>query len=122
MRIVIDMNLSPVWVPFLENGGYEVKHWSNVGSPSAPDLEIMNWARENDYVVFTHDLDFSALLFTTKAKSPSVIQLRAIDIRPKTIGDKVLIALQKAEKDLKKGALITIDPNRDRIRLLPLIT
>ncbi len=121
MNIVLDMNLSPVWIPFLEAAGYNVKHWSNIGSITAPDFEIMNWARENDYIVFTHDLDFGALLFTTKAKSPSVIQIRAEDLRPKSIGDKVLIALQKSEKDLIEGALVTIDPRKNRIRLLPLV-
>ncbi len=120
MKIVLDMNLSPVWVPYLEDRGYEVMHWSEIGSVSAPDTEIMEWARNNDFVVFTHDLDFGALLYTTKATAPSVIQLRIEDIRPESVGELVLIALSKAKNEIKQGALITIDPRKNRIRLLPL--
>lgn len=39
------MNLSPIWVPFLEAGGVSALHWMSVGPPTAPDLELMNWAR-----------------------------------------------------------------------------
>jgi predicted nuclease of predicted toxin-antitoxin system len=120
MKIVLDMNLSPVWQQFLEVEGHEVKHWSEIGATTAADTEIMEWARSNGYVVFTHDLDFSTLLFTTKAVAPSVIQLRIEDIRPKNIGKLVLIALQKAQRDIEAGALVTIDPRKNRIRLLPL--
>ncbi len=120
MRIVLDMNLSPAWVPFLENAGHQVRHWSKIGTATAPDTEIMEWARINEYIVFTHDLDFSTLLFVTNASAPSVIQLRAEDIRPESNGNKVLIAIQKTKTHLKRGALMTIDPRKNRIRLLPL--
>jgi len=78
MKILVDMNLSPSWIPLLEADGYETKHWSQVGSPSAPDTEIMQWARENRFVVLTHDLDYGALLFATQTTAPSVIQLRGL--------------------------------------------
>ncbi len=45
MKILLDMNLSPLWVPFLEAGGYEVKYWTEIGAITAPDIEIMEWAR-----------------------------------------------------------------------------
>ncbi len=120
MKIVLDMNLPPIWIPFLEAGGYEVMHWSEIGAIDAPDTEIMEWARNNDFVVFTHDLDFGALLFATKATAPSVIQLRIEDIRPETVGEHVLVALSKAKSEIHRGALVTIDPRKNRIRLLPL--
>ena len=113
------MNLSPSWIPFLETEGHQVIHWSHIGAITAPDMEIMEWARRNYYIVFTHDLDFSALLFATKAIAPSVIQLRTEDIRPENVGKLVLAALQKAENQIKQGALVTIDPRKNRIRLLP---
>jgi len=120
MKIVLDINLSPAWIPLLEAEGYETIHWSKIGAITAPDTEIMEWARRNGYVVFTHDLDFSALLFSTNAIAPSVIQLRTEDIRPESVGKLALLALQQAAKDIKAGALVTIDPRKNRIRLLPL--
>jgi predicted nuclease of predicted toxin-antitoxin system len=32
MKILLDMNLPPAWVDFLENKGIEAIYWSNVGS------------------------------------------------------------------------------------------
>lgn len=69
--------------------------------PNAPDIEIMKWARKNKFTVFTHDLDFSSLLFSTNALSPSVIQLRMEDIRPQSSGKIVLAALKEAEEAIK---------------------
>ena len=55
MRVLVDMNLSPLWVGFLVGQGVEAIHWSAVGSPKAPDTVIMSWAREHGHLVLTHD-------------------------------------------------------------------
>src|SRR4051812_7916804 len=60
MKIVVDMNLSPQWCGPLSVQGHEAVHWSTVGDPRAPDREVLEWARLHGFVVFTHDLDFSA--------------------------------------------------------------
>jgi predicted nuclease of predicted toxin-antitoxin system len=74
MKLLIDMNLPPLWVRFLREAGFEALHWSTIGDPRATDATIMDWARHAGCVVFTHDLDFSALLAATEATGPSVIQ------------------------------------------------
>jgi len=76
MKLLVDMNLSPEWVRVLEEGGWEATHWSKIGDAGASDSEIMTWAKANGHVVFTHDLDFGAILAATKAQSPSVLQIR----------------------------------------------
>ena len=80
----------------------------------------MDWARDKGCVVFTHDLDFSALLAATQGEGPSVIQVRTQNILPEAIGDLVKDALKRFRGELEKGAIITIDPNRARLRILPL--
>lgn len=75
MKLVVDMNLSPRWITFLSEAGFEAKHWSTLGAGNAPDSEIMLFARTNDYVVLTHDLDFSAILAATHGDKPSVVQI-----------------------------------------------
>jgi predicted nuclease of predicted toxin-antitoxin system len=70
MRVLVDMNLSPRWVGALAAAGIEAEHWSVLGAVSAPDVEIMAFARRNDYVVLTYDLDFSAILAAPRATSP----------------------------------------------------
>jgi predicted nuclease of predicted toxin-antitoxin system len=62
------MNLSPGWVPFLREQGFEAVHWSTVGDPRATDSAIMRWALANGCVVFTNDLDFGALLAVSGAR------------------------------------------------------
>ena len=73
MKFVIDMNLSPSWVKVFQDWGWEVVHWSSIGSADAPDHEILVWAKQNQVIVFTHDLDFGSILAATHADAPSVI-------------------------------------------------
>jgi predicted nuclease of predicted toxin-antitoxin system len=120
MKILLDMNMPIVWDEFLREAGHAPIHWSRVGDIRAPDDEIMAWAREHDHIVLTHDLDFGSLLFLTNAAAPSVIQIRAEHILPRFVGAAVLETLAIAAKPLEEGALVTIDPRRQRIRLLPL--
>ena len=85
MKILIDMNLSPEWVKTFANDGIEAKHWSNIGDKNAMDEVIMQWALNNNYIVFTNDLDFGSLLAVTQAQFPSVIQVRAQDLLPQNL-------------------------------------
>ena len=120
MKLLIDMNLSPLWVTVFENEGLEAIHWTDVGDPRAPDSEIMRWARDHGYTVFTHDLDFGALLAASRHDSPSVIQVRCQNVTPNYIGNCVLSALAQFKQHLKEGALISINEKNARVRILPL--
>jgi predicted nuclease of predicted toxin-antitoxin system len=70
--------------------------------------------------VFTHDLDFSAILAITQNDKPSVIQIRTGDISPEVTGQLVINAISTAIEELEKGALVTIDLKKTRLRILPL--
>lgn len=120
MNILIDMNLSPSWVPALERHGFSAIHWSSVGDGQATDSLILKWAREQGCVVFTNDLDFGSILAATQAAEPSVIQVRAQDLSPEHLLDLVVHALRQHETILEQGALITVDEARLRSRILPL--
>src|SRR5688572_28868835 len=109
MKLLVDMNLSPAWVPVLQAAGHEAVHWSEVGNPRAKDEELMAWTLESACVVFTHDLDFGALLAITAAEGPSVIQIRADDVTPEAQSGALLEALTRFAESLKRGALIAID-------------
>ena len=80
----------------------------------------MDYARANDFVVLTHDLDFGAILAATQGEKPSVVQIRAEDVSPDVIGRQLIDALRQMATELEDGALLTVDPNRTRLRLLPL--
>ena len=120
MKLLIDMNLSPLWVQFLADHGFEAIHWSTVGKASATDSEILDYAGNHGYVVFTHDLDFGAILAATKGRFPSVLQLRAQDVSPSHLKVVVLSVVRQFQEKLHEGALISVDPDRSRVRVLPL--
>ena len=122
MKVLIDMNLSPDWVNVLEQNGLDVVHWKDIGDPRASDITIMSWARENDYVVFTRDLDFGTLLATTNEEGPNVIQVRVSDVLPQNLGELLVKVIFMHQSDLESGVLITLTEDRVRLRSLPFNT
>ncbi|MEH1848105.1 MAG: DUF5615 family PIN-like protein [Nostoc sp.] len=120
MKILIDMNLSPDWVVVFERYNIYAVHWSTVGDRCEKDSIIMEWARTNGYIVFTHDLDFGSLLAATGVDSPSVIQVRTQDVLPNSIENLIISALNQFESLLETGALVTVDQAQSRVRILPI--
>ena len=80
----------------------------------------MSFARNGDFVILTHDLDFGAILAVTKGAKPSVVQLRADNVSPEAASAVVIAALRTALAELELGALLTVEAGRARVRLLPL--
>jgi len=120
VKILIDMNLSPRWVDILADAGVDSAHWTTIGAITAPDPEIMAYARTHNYAVLTHDLDFGSILAATHGDKPSVVQIRATNLAPEVIGAGVVNALHQFSQELSEGALLTVEPGRTRARLLPL--
>jgi predicted nuclease of predicted toxin-antitoxin system len=120
IQILVDMNLSPDWVPCLESHGWKTVHWSTVGDFKAKDQDIMAWAIQNNFVVFTHDLDFGTALALTRAMGPSVFQIRAEDVLLDNLQGIVLAALKQHQEDLALGALVVVDAAKSRVRVLPI--
>ncbi|MBV1696004.1 MAG: DUF5615 family PIN-like protein [Hyphomicrobiales bacterium] len=120
MRLLVDMNLAPGWVPFLSAAGFDAVHWSSVGAPDAADSVIIEYARLHDQCLLTQDLDFGAILAHTNWQRPSLVQIRAGDLSPQAIGEIVIRALRQCRAEIGDGALMTIEPERVRVRVLPL--
>lgn len=120
LRLLIDMNLSPDWEPWFRAHGIDSLHWSLVGNHRASDAEIMDWARTHECIVFTHDLDFGAILALTRAFGPSVLQLRTRDVFPDHAGQLVVAAIRQFQSQLERGALVTIYAASARARVLPI--
>lgn len=91
-----------------------------MGAPNADDAAILDYAVTKDYVLLTHDLDFSAILAASHSRAPSAVQIRDSNVSPDILGKYVVAALRQVEADIAGGALLTIDGNRTRLRLLPL--
>jgi predicted nuclease of predicted toxin-antitoxin system len=109
------MNLTPRWVDLLVLAGFDAIHWTSAGAMDAPDVEIMRHAAAN-----TQDLDFGAMLAASHGSKPSVVQIRADDTNSDRIGDAVVGALRQTAAELAEGAIVTVEPGRRRLTLLPL--
>jgi len=120
MKVLLDMNIPLGYAELLAENGIESLRWSDVGAPDAEDTEIMAYARNNDYIVLTYDLDFSTILSITHDLKPSVAQIRASVLYAQRAVELIASALLRHEIDLKNGAILSIDLNKARIRLLPL--
>jgi predicted nuclease of predicted toxin-antitoxin system len=120
LKLLIDMNLSPSWVAVLARHGWEAIHWSAVGDAHAPDRTIMEYARSGQFVILTHDLDFGTLLALTHTEGPSVIEVRTQDVLPEHMGPVLIPVLREHQIALEAGALIVVDEDRLRVRILPI--
>jgi predicted nuclease of predicted toxin-antitoxin system len=120
MKVLIDMNLSHTWVPFLTDGDHEAHHWSSVGKPQAKDQDIVDWAREHGFIVMTNDLDFARIAALSRQKRPSIVLLRGQPLLPANRGAGLLRALSQCKQELEAGAIVTLDwSDGFRVRLLP---
>ena len=111
-----------MWEMYFHQNGLEAIHWVNIGAANAPDREIFQFARDNGYIIFTNDLDFGAILAATNSPRPSVIQVRVQDLTPENIGSQMLRCLAQFHSELEHGCILTLDPSKSKVRLLPLNT
>ena len=114
------MNIATQWVSELRTAGWDTVHWRKTGDIRAADADILAWARLHSRVVLTHDLDFGAILASTKVNAPSVVQFRMQGMLPAEMGAHVIRCLADYEPQLAAGALIVFDERRSRVRMLPL--
>ncbi|MCE6992443.1 DUF5615 family PIN-like protein [Dyadobacter sp. CY323] len=95
-------------------------HWSAVGIAKDPDTRIFEYARVNNYVVFTNDLDFGSILAATNANAPSVFQIRSQNLMPIAVGNAVVACLENYKSYLEQGSLVTFFDQKSKVRIRPL--
>jgi predicted nuclease of predicted toxin-antitoxin system len=119
VKLLIDMNMSRRWIAAFIEAGIQAIHWSEVGDVRASDAEIMEHASVHGQIIFTKDLDFGAMLAESRRLRPSVVQVRAENASPEIVGLQVMYALRSMEDELSRGALLTVEAENIRLRLLP---
>jgi predicted nuclease of predicted toxin-antitoxin system len=119
IRLLADVHISPKTVADLQKQGYEIMRSSEVLPANAPDINILEFARTENWVVLTQDLDFSMLVALSKYSQPSLITLRLSSAKPDIVTKKLLDVLPQIEEALQEGSAITIQDESIRIRKLP---
>ena len=120
MRYLADHHISPRTVTILKTSGHDIIRVSDILPQDAPDSLILERARLDRQTVITQDLDYSALLASTRYTQPSVVSLRLQNNRPERLAAILLEILSTIENDLRTGAIVVVEENRIRVRSLPL--
>ena len=119
IRLLADVHISPKTVGDLQKQGYEIIRSSEVLPANAPDINILEFARTENWVVLTQDLDSSMLVALSRYSQPSLITLRLSSAKPDIVTQKLLDVLPQIEESLQEGSAITIQDESIRIRKLP---
>ncbi len=116
----MDLNFPPSLALALCAAGVDAVHWSSVGAATAPDSEILEWARATGSVLLTKDLDFPVMLAATGVSAPSVLLVREADAMGPDLLGTLLAALRQCRAALRDGAIVVLDARGRRVRVLPI--
>jgi predicted nuclease of predicted toxin-antitoxin system len=121
LKFFIDNALPPLLAARLRVSGHDAVHVREYGMQQASDQDILERALQEDRVIVSADTDFGTILALRRLHRPSFILFRNPDIvRAEDYYKAILHLLTVAETELANGCILTVRPNRVRIRALPL--
>ena len=120
LEFLTNMNISPLTVERLRKNGWNIVRVSEVMDRGSKDTDILIYAQQQNKVVITQDLDFSAILALSGYGKPSLINLRLENPRPDLVTSRIIEVVSTMEKELEEGVVITVDETSARYRNLPI--
>lgn len=120
LRFVADVHISPLTVTTLRLAGYDIVRVPDILPKASPDSVILEFARIENRIILTQDLDFSVLVALGRYVQPSLITLRLSSARPDFVSQRLLSILPELEQPLIEGCAVTIEDNSIRLRRLPI--
>jgi predicted nuclease of predicted toxin-antitoxin system len=121
MRFLVDNALSPALAILLNDAGHDALHVRDLGLAEAEDTAMFDRAAADARVVISTDTDFGTLLASRTVSAPSIIQFRGPGSRrPNALARAILTNLPQVSASLEAGSIVTLEPNRVRVRALPI--
>jgi predicted nuclease of predicted toxin-antitoxin system len=121
VKFLVDNALSPLVAKLLREAGHDAVHVRDYNLQRASDGEIFDRAATELRVVVSADTDFGTLLTLRQAVRPSVVLFRGPTSRgPQAIAGRLVAELPVTAAALEAGCILTIEPGRCRVRLLPI--
>jgi len=122
MRLLLDANLSPRLLGPVRAAGFDVAHVAELGLLTASDRTILDLAEAEGFIVVTADTYFPTMLALSGAPMPSVVLLRGVaELTPELHGQLLVANLPAVVEDLERGAIVSLSPDRIRVRDLPVM-
>jgi len=123
MRFLIDNALSPVVAEGLRQADHDAIHVRDLGLAAADDETIFEHADRDQRVIVSADTDFGTILAMRNTARPSVILFRGATPRTPIGQVKLLLAnLAEIAPSIERGAVVVLEPQRIRVRSLPVIS
>lgn len=120
IRVLLDQGLPRSAVELLRADGWDAVHVVECGLSSAPDEQIMEYARANGYVVCTLDADFHSMLAVSGSIGPSVVRVRREGLRGPGLASLLKRIWDEVGDAIKNGAAVTVTDRAVRVRRLPI--
>lgn len=120
MKLLLDQGLPRDAVERLKLAGVESVHVGSLGLSRASDREILLAAVTMRAIVVTLDADFHAILTESHQAGPSVIRLRIEGLNAEGLSRLLIHVLERAGEELRRGAMVSVNSRRVRVRSLPL--
>ncbi|MEW6219878.1 MAG: DUF5615 family PIN-like protein [Thermodesulfobacteriota bacterium] len=119
MKLLLDQGLARSVVALLAPDGIDAVHVADLGYATATDAAILDLARAQGRVVVTLDADFHGLLACAAACVPSVVRIRIQGLRAEGLAQVLRQVCHQCAAELIRGAAVTVQEDRIRVRLLP---
>ncbi len=120
MKFLADMGVAWSVVEWLRRLNHDAVHLRELNLMRLPDDEICVKAEKEGRIILTFDLDFGEIVSASGMKIPSVISFRLRNTRALHVIERLEKVLKDSADALQKGAIISVEESRHRIRTLPI--
>ncbi|HWL93056.1 MAG TPA: DUF5615 family PIN-like protein [Phycisphaerae bacterium] len=119
MKFLGDIPISRSTISHLCTAGYDAIHVTARLPPTATDAEIIRFAASEARVVLCFDMGMAEIVALSGEKLPSVIAFRLARRRSPQLNRRLDQFLPEIQAELERGALVTVEGARVRVRPLP---
>ena len=120
MRFLVDACVDVRVGEWLRAQGHDAVHLREQGLQRLANGEIFRKAVAENRCVLTFDLDFSEIAALAGESKGSVILVRLGDPGHRHVIDRLSVVLAQSAAAIEKGAVISVEETRHRVRYLPI--